>query len=327
MSGVQKLKLAAIKLETTYNTDAFGGTPAPGEWFAVGQDFSVSPVLNLVERDLAHATGDMLPAMPVPSHTDVVIPFDLKGAGVAGDPPAWDALMRASGHERDDTGATEVVYSPSTLIDMTTAPSITVYLYELTIDTGEAKLFKATGVRGGISFAGSEGQAVRGTFTGVGAWYQEGAFGAAPADPTSYVLSTDYTVFQGATCTLGGNGCELLSFEFATRGEPAQRRAGTAANGLAEVTLVPRLPTISMEFGRSTQASFEAIRAAYVTAATIAWSLDLGSGVVFAAPFMQFEAPGKSEGAPSTYPVNASARSDLSSGGDDSYTITVGAAA
>lgn len=326
MSGVQKLKLVAIKLETTYNTDAFGGTPAADDWFAVAQEASLTPVANLVERGLAHASGDMLPAMMIPSHCDVVIPFDIKGAEVAGDAPVWDPFMRASGHAIDTSGPSDVVYSPSTLIDMTTAPSFTIYMYELATDTTNAKLYKSTGVRGRVTISGTESQAVRGTFTGVGAWYQEAAFAAAPAAPTAYKLATDYLVFQGATATLGGNACELISFEMATRGETYQRRAGTAAAGLAEVTLVPALPTISMEFGRATQASFEAIRAGYVTASTFAFSLELGSGITIAAPSVQFEAPGKSEGSPTTYPCNASMRSDLSSGGDDSYTITVGAA-
>lgn len=321
MSGTQRLMLMAIKTETTEGTDVFAGTPSSSDWFVVSSP-SITPVTNYINRELAHASGDQLADIPVDSHCDVAFEFDLLPADADGNAPAWGPIMEASGHLETLNASTNAVYTPSTRIDQTNTPSVTVYLYELLLTSGQARLFKATGVRGQVSFNWTEGQPMRASFAGAG-WFSEVAsLSSAPSNPTSYQLVGEPPVFQGSTITLGGNSCAITALEFSSRGAVQQRRSAAATGGLDSVLLVAGAIEGSMAFSRNDQASFAAIVSGYRDYGTLAFACSV-PGLALSMPYMQVQTPGMSPGELTTYPVPFKATSDLvTAGGDDSYSFT-----
>lgn len=321
MSGTQRLMLVAIKAETTEGTDAFSGTPSSSDWFVVSNP-SINPVTNYINRELAHASGDQLADIPVDSHCDVAFEFDLLPASADGTAPVWGPILEAAGHLETVNASTDVVYTPSTRIDQTNTPSVTMYLYELLLTSGQARLFVATGVRGQVSFNWTEGQPMRGAFAGAGWFSPVASLSSAPSNPTAYNLAGEPPIFQGATITLGGNSCAITAFEFSSRGAVQQRRSAAATGGLDSVLLVAGPIEGSMTFSRNDQASFAAIVSGYRNYSTLAFACSV-PGLALSMPFMQVQTPGLSPGELTTYPVPFKVTSDLvTAGGDDSYSIT-----
>jgi hypothetical protein len=321
MSGTQRLMLCAIKTESTEGTDVFAGTPSSSDWFAVSSP-SITPVTNYINRELAHASGDQLADIPVDSHCDVAFEFDLLPASADGTAPAWGLLMEASGHLETVNASTDVVYTPSTRIDMTNTPSVTVYLFEYILTTNQARLYKTTGVRGQVSFNWTEGQPMRASFAGAGWFSPVASLLSAPSNPMSYQLIGEPPVFQGATITLGGDSCAITAFEFSSRGAVQQRRSAAATGGLDSVLLVAGPIEGSMTFSRNDQDSFAAIVSGYRDYGSLAFACSV-PGLALSMPYMQVQTPGMSPGELTTYPVPFKATSDLTSnGGDDSYSIT-----
>jgi hypothetical protein len=233
--------LLAAKSETTYGTDAFGGSdPATGDWIAAYADSDISHERISVENTTIRPFHSGLEHESYGSHCDVTINLPLYGkASSAGDPPpSLDVLLQAAGAEETVTASTDVVYNWVTYHTMSAAPSCTVYLAEYLTD-GTVRTHIATGVRLNMTLTAAAEQHVRLSFTGIGLYSApDSAAVAAPTNPSSYSGGKAPLLTQNMTHTRAATAFALQEFEFQTNWTLEETRNITGANSLDQVDLI-----------------------------------------------------------------------------------------
>ncbi len=180
--GLQRAKFVAIKSETSYGVDAFGGVD-PTEWLAV-EDVQITPADGVIESPDILAVHSKLGQLHFGDRTAVSITWKLTGkSGAAGTEPADAAIFRASNHKVEVAPAVDVRITPVTGSRMTLTPSMTLVVIEIDSETGEVYAHKVTGIRGNAEFSYEAGGKLMGAFTGTGLYSPFPTFAAAGTEP------------------------------------------------------------------------------------------------------------------------------------------------
>ena len=157
MARKTRIKCLLAALETTYGTDAIAGgeTPVPVK----ARDTSIEALAG-DEQELAYDDGTLgaRPSLLTGTHVKLSFKTDLVGAGTAGDPPVWSALMQAALMKLTD-GDDDVTLSS----DSESNGSLTIYFYQ------DGTLHALTGSRGSFKLSAKTGEipSLEWSFTGL----------------------------------------------------------------------------------------------------------------------------------------------------------------
>lgn len=181
--------ICALKSESAYGTDAFGGSgPTDADTLPVAS-VQIKQVRNKVEGERLTATiaGECHGINK--SHTDVSIKTMLVGSADAGDLPPLDALLKACGFSATVDAGVDVTYAPQ----LTQQAAMTVLHYQRNVNDGNARRIMARGVRGNMKLALEVGAEAMIEFTGQGLYDD-----LPPSDAAFPTLPTEYGADQCA---------------------------------------------------------------------------------------------------------------------------------
>jgi len=183
-------KVLLAKIEATYGTDA-----APAATDAIlTNNLEITPYDgNTVSRNLIRATLGNDASINVAPNVKITCAVELAGAGVAGDAPAWGALLRACGFSETVNAGTDVVYAPVSA----GFESATLH-YEQ-----DGQLHKVVGCRGTVSLDLSAGAlpSLKFNFTGL---YQKPVAGSLAADLSAFQIPLPVTKANTPTYSVHG---------------------------------------------------------------------------------------------------------------------------
>lgn len=233
-------KIASFEAESTYGVDAIGSGP-PTDWYAF-RAIDITPIIVPIEAPRATASASGEKHCVHKSHNDVTweMPFSGK-TGAAGTPPAYDALLTASGFKKTVNASTSVVYTPNTNNDMTDTPSATIWLYKYRLDDGNALLFKATGYRGNVDITLTMGEEAVIAGTGGKALYNAAPTSAVakPTAPTTY-LGAGCMVVTNLVLAIGATTYPVEQLQIQSNWNVEEVRTGTASGGSLSLVLLTR---------------------------------------------------------------------------------------
>ena len=222
--------LCAVEIETTEGTDEIAGSPTA---FLNVLSCEVVPVRQRVSNNVVRGVASPAASKTYASHCTVTITGYLDGA-TAGDPPAYDPLLQASGHSIAVDAGVSVTYKPQTA----QAKTVTVYLYHRA-DDGQYRLFSSTGVRGNFSINLETGSAPTYTFEGVGQYVAPGAsLIAGPTLPNVYGGGKQLLCADGMTFSVGGSSFAIEGMDLATNWSVEEIRTLTGSSQLDAVKLI-----------------------------------------------------------------------------------------
>ena len=320
--------LVAAKVESTYGTDAFGGSdPGAGDWIAAYADSNIDHQRTRIANTTVRPFHSGLTHETVGSHNDVTINVPLYGKeSSAGDPPpSLSGLFQAAGLEEEVNASTSVVYAPVTFHTMAAAPSVSIYTAEYVTD-GTVRTHLTTGVRLNFTLTASGDQHVRLSFTGIGLYSEpDAAAGAAPSNPSSYSGGKSPMLSQGMTHSRAAESAALQEFELSTNWSLEENRNITGANSLDRVDLIRGEDSNvggSTTFSDSDELQVALTDFAADTEAAMGASWADGTDTVaINAPAVQLDKPSKSKGNTHSFaqPFTCNANS---SDGEDEFTIT-----
>lgn len=164
MPRMTQMSAVLAKLETAYATDS---VPAGGANAIVCSEPSFELLFDSKERNVSRPHFGAQQAMH--NSRFARLSFDVENApsGVAGTPPAFGPLLRASAKSETITATTRVEYAPITLAQ----ESVTIYYYL------DGVLHKLLGAMGSVEKSGGEGEIplLKFQFTGIDGGIVEGA--------------------------------------------------------------------------------------------------------------------------------------------------------
>lgn len=140
MSRNWKKKVLLVKTEATYGEDA---APSGAANAILAQDVQLKPMEGAdVSRDLERPYFGADATIPTELMNEITFDVELAPSGVAGNAPAWGALLRGCGLAEAITAGTSVVYSPIT----DDPESVTLHLHV------DGQRFALRGARGNVRF-------------------------------------------------------------------------------------------------------------------------------------------------------------------------------
>lgn len=223
----------AVKIETTYRTDA-----SPGATDTIAVTNATPPAsegLRLIERKVIRSSISPLKPIFAGRLGKVTFDVELKGSGSAGTAPETDALLRACGQAVTISAGTSVVYNPAS----EDHESCTIYYYL------DGIRYIMTGCRGKYTLTNDlGGDAIpMASFEMVGHVSQ-------PTDASVITPTYDSTVpvpLIGLSFAIGGYGAVINAFNFDLGAELAFNPSMNEANGYGEVTINGFNPTGSFD--------------------------------------------------------------------------------
>lgn len=156
------------------------------------------------------------------------ISFDVlvKGSGVAGTAPEYGSLLRACGLGEIIVLATSVSYAPIS----TGFEAVAIYIYE------DGKLYKITGCRGNVSFAGEAGGAGKLSFTFTG--HKNQIIDAPLTNPT--LDTTEAPMIKSAGFTIDAYAAAISALNFDMGNQVIMPADINGADGFGEIQIVDR---------------------------------------------------------------------------------------
>ena len=244
--------ICAVKSETTYGTDAFGGAaPSAADVMAMASA-NIKQVITIIEGDriTAEVAGEC--DVRVPSHNEVEWSMPFIGSSAAGALPPCSALLKAAGFKETVVTDTSVTYAPQLANNQTETPACTMVVYERTLEDATARKLLARGMRTNITIAlevGSEAM-----ISGSG----QALYDAYPDDPSALpTLPTSYTGDQCAwavnklALTVGGTTYPCKGLTFETNNDITQIMTGeTTGGGMLSKVLLTK-PKSGSRYGGS----------------------------------------------------------------------------
>ncbi len=192
---LSKNRLLLAKKETVYGTDP---TPTVADNALEVKAIKVNYQADLLDREIMRSS--LSPRTPIVGKrwAEVTFTAELKGSGTKGVAPKIGALLQACGFAETASVGSSVLYSPSS----SAIASVTVYVYDLDLDGGNARLHQLTGCRGQVSLKAEAGKLAELEFKMQG-MYEAVTDVAAPSSPT--FETTKPPVVESCNFTLNSN--------------------------------------------------------------------------------------------------------------------------
>jgi len=220
---VKKTVLLA-KPEVTYNTDPI--PVAATDAFKV-ENLSHGPASQkMVEQNNVKNTLGKEKQLFGTLLWQVTFDVLVKGSGTAGTAPEYGPLLRACGLGETIVASTSVTYAPVS----TGFESATLYVYE------DGKLYKVTGCRGNVSFAGEAGGAGKLSFTFTG--HKSAITDTALAAPT--LDSTEAPIIKSAGFTIDSYAAVISGLKFDMGNQVIMPPDINASDGFGEIHITDR---------------------------------------------------------------------------------------
>jgi len=254
MSGfiTQDHGIGAVKSETSYGTDAFGGgAPADTDVLPFA-NLALTQTLNVVEGDRLTATAAGECHGLSPQNTAVEWDVILTGSTGPGLLPNVDAILHACGFAATVDASTSVSYSPTLVNDSTTTPSATFLHYERVITSNEARRIMARGVKSNLAMTLTMGAEARISGSGIGLYNAyPNAPSALPTLPDSYGGDQCAWIVNSLVLSVGNVNYPVNELTFATNWTLLENMTGAASGGGTTSRVLLTLPKSGARFGGS----------------------------------------------------------------------------
>jgi len=153
-----KQRILLAKEESTYGTDS---SPSVSDNAIDAIDIKVNYNGDVLERDLNRASLSPNQALTGKRFVEVTFTCELKGSGSLGTAPAIGDLLEACGFGEVVSAGSSVTYTPAS----TGHKSVTLYVYDVQVESGNWRLHKITGARGTFNLVTEAGQIAKLEFT------------------------------------------------------------------------------------------------------------------------------------------------------------------
>lgn len=226
-------KILLVKEESEYGTDP---TPTLAANAVDAESIVVNYVGEVLERALQRETMSPPGAKLGKRSIEVSFSCELKGSGSLGVAPALGDLLEACGFAESVDAGSSVVYAPAS----TGHKSVTIYVYDVQVDTGNWRLHKITGARGNVNVVMEAGQIARLDFT------LKGKYNAMTdvSDPGSATYEeTDGPVVESSAFTLNSVSTLVVQSVNVDMGNDVQERPDiNTAGGIKGFVIGKRRP-------------------------------------------------------------------------------------
>lgn len=218
MSSKRMLRnaLFAIKSETNYGVDAFGGGAPGADDFVCIMNPSIQSRRVYVENDCVRPWHSGVAHESFGSHTEVSFELPLQGkTGIAGTLPPLPlvAAMKAAGHKFTESVGVSQQASPVTQHSMLVAPSCSIYAAFYWSD-GTVSVQRVLGVRLTMTLRASGETPVILAFEGKGLYSELASdTSAAPAHPAAFSGNKPHFLSNGLALQVEGSTFRIRSLE------------------------------------------------------------------------------------------------------------------
>ena len=225
--------LFAIAEETTYGTDAFGGSN-PTSWLSpIADSVSFSPVNDTDPNNDQRATHSTRPGTQNGSHHEISFSHRLVGKlSAAGDPPPLADAFQAGNLEETINPTTSAAYSPVTGSNQANVPSCTAFLAIIDDeDESRCRVWLARGLRfENIKFMFEVGKQALCEFTGKSLFIPfPSSDSATPTIPTAYAGDKPGIVVKSVIARVDGTVYPIEKFELSTNYSASMDRCANGA--------------------------------------------------------------------------------------------------
>lgn len=244
--------IVGVKSESTYGTDAFGGSAPADANVLPFATFNTTQVIPVVESDRMTATNAGECDSRTPSHNEIEWSCLLFGSSAAGVAPPVDPLLKAAGFAATIVTDTSVTYTPEVQNSDTLTPAFTGVLYERTMTDGNARKVLTRGARTNLTLTmevGAEAM-LSGSAQGL---YDEyvGTTAALPTLPAAYAGDQCGWMVNTLALTVGGTTYPCEGMTFNTNNTLEQIKTGDSTGGGMVSKVLLTKPKSGSRFGGS----------------------------------------------------------------------------